>query len=164
MDKDWAVPSEYPELLAAVRRAGIDLSTEMVVGGEGDTLESIQATARFIEENRIVVPRFYILTPIPGTDYFEAMQREGRIVDADIYSYNGSEAVHQPRHMSPKALTAAYWSLYEEVFSFGSIFLRSLLRREAWGSPGALGRALFYLGVNLYYRRQIRQRITPNII
>jgi len=164
MDKAWAVPADYPTLLAAVRRAGIDLSTEMVVGGEGDTLESIQATAQFIEENRIVVPRFYILTPIPGTDYFEAMQREGRIVKQDIYAYNGSEAVHQPRHMSPEALTAAYWSLYEEVFSLRSIVRRSLLRREVLGSPGALGRALFYLGVNLYYRRQIRQRITPNII
>lgn len=164
MDKAWAVPAEYPALLAAVRRAGIDLSTEMVVGGEGDTLASIRATARFIEENRVVVPRFYILTPIPGTDYFEAMQREGRIVNPDIYAYNGSEAVHQPRHMSPEALTAAYWSLYEEVFSLRSIVRRSLLRREALGSPGALGRALFYLGVNLYYRRQIRQRITPNII
>ena len=164
MDKDWAVPSEYPELLAAVRRAGIDLSTEMVVGGEGDTTQSIQATARFIEENRIVVPRFYILTPIPGTDYFEEMQRAGRIVNADIYAYNGSEAVHQPAHMSPEALTAAYWALYEAVFSLGSIVRRSLLRREAFKSPGALGRALFYLGVNLYYRRQIRQRITPNII
>jgi radical SAM superfamily enzyme YgiQ (UPF0313 family) len=164
MDKDWAVPSEYPELLAAIRRAGIDLSTEMVVGGEGDTPASIQATARFIEENRIVVPRFYILTPIPGTDYFEEMQRAGRIVNADIYAYNGSEAVHQPANMSPEALTAAYWALYEEVFSLGSIVRRSLLRREALKSPGALGRALFYLGVNLYYRRQIRQRITPNII
>lgn len=164
MDKAWAVPADYPALLAAVRRAGIDLSTEMVVGGEGDTLESIRSTARFIEENRIVVPRFYILTPIPGTDYFEAMQHEGRIVNQDIYAYNGSEAVHQPRHMSPEALTAAYWSLYEEVFSLRSIVRRSLLRREVLSSPGALGRALFYLGVNLYYRRQIRQRITPNII
>jgi len=164
MDKAWAVPADYPALLAAVRRAGIDLSTEMVVGGEGDTLESIRATARFIEENRIVVPRFYILTPIPGTDYFETMLREGRIVNPDIYAYNGSEAVHMPRHMSPEALTAAYWSLYEEVFSFRSIVRRSLLRREVLGSPGALGRALFYLGVNLYYRRQIKQRITPNII
>ena len=164
MDKAWAVPEDYPTLLAAVRRAGIDLSTEMVVGGEGDTLASIQATARFIEENRIVVPRFYILTPIPGTDYYEAMRREGRIVKEDIYAYNGSEAVHQPRNMSPEALTEAYWDLYEAVFSLRSILRRTLLRQEAFGTPGALGRALFYLGVNLYYRRQIRARITPNII
>jgi radical SAM superfamily enzyme YgiQ (UPF0313 family) len=161
MDKSWAVPEDYPALLKVIREAGIDLSTEMVVGGEGDTLESIKATARFIEENRIVVPRFYILTPIPGTDFFDAMQREGRIVKTDIYAYNGSEAVHQPRHMSPEALTEAYWALYEAVFSLQSILKRSLLRREALKAPG---RALFYLGVNLYYRRQIKRRITPNII
>jgi radical SAM superfamily enzyme YgiQ (UPF0313 family) len=161
MDKTWAVPGDYPSLLGSIRRAGIDLSTEMVVGGEGDTLDSIRGTARFIEENRIVVPRFYILTPIPGTDFFEDMQREGRIVKHDIYAYNGSEAVHQPRHMSPEALTEAYWALYESVFSVRSILRRSLLRREALGSPG---RALFYLSVNFFYRSQIKRRITPNII
>ena len=76
MQKSWADPNEYGRLLKNISRHGIDLSTEMVVGADGDTLESIKATAKFIEDNKIVVPRFYILTPIPGTVFYKEMERK----------------------------------------------------------------------------------------
>ena len=73
MNKSWVNPLEYTELIQNIHSHGIDVSTEMVVGGEGDTLQSIRDTKRFIENNKITVPRFYILTPIPGTKFFEDM-------------------------------------------------------------------------------------------
>lgn len=161
MQKAWADPNEYGKLLRNIRRCGIDISTEMVVGAEGDTLESIRATAKFIEENRVVVPRFYILTPIPGTEFFKQMERENRICNRDIYSYNGTEAVHIPKNMTPEQLTNAYWELYNDVFTFKSIVRRTLFHNDFFKRPLMY---LFYLGVNLFYRYQIRQRITPNII
>jgi len=48
MDKAWANPLEYTALINNIVSAGIDVSTEMVVGGEGDTLESIRKTKDFI--------------------------------------------------------------------------------------------------------------------
>ncbi|MCI5139352.1 MAG: radical SAM protein, partial [Candidatus Electrothrix sp. AR1] len=160
MDKSWADPSQYPTMIRAIQDAGIDVSTEMVVGADGDTKESIARTADFIRENKIVVPRFYILTPIPGTDFYAQMLAQGRICNHDLYSYNGTEAVHVPRNMSPEELTAAYWQLYEEVFSLGYIFLRTIMRREFWKRPWDF---FLYLLVNLYYRHHIKKRITPNI-
>ena len=44
MNKSWANPMEYPELIHNIHSHGIDVSTEMVVGGEGDTLLSIKDT------------------------------------------------------------------------------------------------------------------------
>lgn len=161
LNKGWSQPADYPQLIGAVQAAGIDVSTEMVVGGEGDTPASIAATAAFIEQSGIVLPRFYILTPIPGTDFFRQMQEEGRLCHEDLYRYNGSEAVHRPRRMTPEQLTAAYWDLYRQVFTLRSILRRTLLNRRLFRHPG---RALFYLGANLYYRSQIRQGITPNIL
>ncbi len=161
MHKSWAQVSRYKEQIAKITACGIDVSTEMVVGADGDTVESIRKTADFIVENKIVVPRFYILTPIPGTDFFNEMQAAGRIVNEDIYSYNGAEAVHQPANMSPEALTAEYWRLYRKVFEVGSILRRTVFRREFLKNPG---KYLFYLYVNLYYRYQIKRGITPNII
>jgi len=70
MNKSWVNPLEYTELIQNIHSHGIDVSTEMVVGCEGDTLQSISDTKRFIEDNKITVPRFYILTPIPGTKFF----------------------------------------------------------------------------------------------
>ncbi|MCL1914483.1 MAG: B12-binding domain-containing radical SAM protein [Eubacteriaceae bacterium] len=161
MGKGWANASAYSSQLKKVVLAGIDVSTEMVVGADGDTLESIRATSGFVTEQKIVVPRFYIITPIPGTVFFREMSEAGRIVNSDIYSYNGAQAVHQPAKMSPQDLTDAYWALYKDVFTIKSILKRSVLRKEFWAKPL---KYLFYLYVNLYYRCQIYQGITPNII
>jgi radical SAM superfamily enzyme YgiQ (UPF0313 family) len=161
MNKAWARVNEYSRLISNVRNSGIDVSTEMVVGADGDTLESIRATADFIKENKIAVPRFYILTPIPGTVFFDEMKSQDRIYIEDIYSYNGTEAVHIPKNMTPEELTTAYWELYNRVFSYNNILKRTLIQRGFFKRPLNY---LFYFGVNLYYRYQIKKKITPNII
>ena len=160
MDKGWAVPAEYDSLIQNIRNHGIDVSTEMVVGGEGDTLESIRMTKDFIEKNKISVPRFYILTPFPGTRFFDQIKEEGRLVNNDIYSYDGTSAVYRPKNMTPDELTQAYWELYSELFTIKSIIKRNILRKEMLKTPA---RCIFNMGVNLYYREQIKRSITPNI-
>lgn len=161
MNKAWADPSKYAEQIGVIRRHGIDISTEMVVGAEGDTLESIRETARFIERNHIAVPRFYILTPIPGTKYWEEMKRQDRIYNTDMYSYNSCEAVHIPKNMTPQELTGAYWNLYRDVYSVKCILKRTIFTKSMLRRPF---QAFFYLFVNLYYRKQIKHGIVPNII
>lgn len=160
MNKSWANPSKYPELIANIQTHGIDVSTEMVVGGDGDTLESIKLTKNFIEENKISVPRFYILTPIPGTKFFKEIEAEGRLINDNIYSFDGTKAVHIPKNITPDELTKAYWELYESLFTYSSIIKRNILRKEFIKKPG---KYLFYSIVNLFYRYQIKQKITPNI-
>ncbi len=161
MNKAWANPSEYSKQIEIIRKYGIDISTEMVVGADGDTLESIKNTAKFIADNHIAVPRFYILTPIPGTKFYDEMVAEDRIYNKDMYSYNSCEAVHVPKNMTPEELTEAYWALYNEVYTIRNIFKRTLLTKHLFKKPGE---CLFYFFGNLYYRSQIRRGIVPNII
>ena len=160
MNKGWANPAEYPQLIKNIQDHGIDVSTEMVVGGDGDTVESIKATKDFIEDNKISVPRFYILTPIPGTKFFKDIVKQNRLIKDDIYSFDGTEAVHKPQNMTPEELTKAYWDLYNSLFTYKSIIKRNILRKEFLREPF---KYIFYFGVNLYYRYQIKQKITPNI-
>ncbi len=161
MQKAWAHPDQYAEQLKIIRKYGIDVSTEMVVGAEGDTLESIRETAKFIEDNKITVPRFYILTPIPGTQFYDEMKEQNRIYNTDMYSYNACEAVHVPKNMTPEELTKAYWELYNEVYSYRSIFKRTIFVKNFWRRPFT---SFFYLGVNLFYRKHIKHGIVPNIV
>jgi radical SAM superfamily enzyme YgiQ (UPF0313 family) len=161
MNKSWSKVDRYDGQIRRITEAGIDVSTEMVVGADGDTIASIRETADFIIRNKITVPRFYILTPIPGTDFHREMLDAGRIINHDIYSYNGAEAVHRPIHMTAGELTEEYWALYRRVFSVGAILQRTVLRRAFFRHPL---KYLFYLYINLYYRHQIWQGITPNII
>lgn len=161
MNKAWADPDRYAGQIQIIQKHGIDISTEMVVGAEGDTLESIRNTADFIADNHIAVPRFYILTPIPGTKFFDEMQRQNRIYNTDIYSYNGCEAVHIPKNMTPEELTRAYWDLYNRVYSIRCIVKRTLLTSLFFRRPF---QAFFYFFVNLFYRKQIKKGIVPNIV
>ena len=161
MQKAWAHPDRYSRQLETIRKHGIDISTEMVVGAEGDTLESIKATAGFVERNHITVPRFYILTPIPGTQYYDEMKKQDRIYNTDMYSYNSCEAVHYPKNMTPEQLTKAYWELYNEVYSYRCILKRTIFTRNFLIRPFT---AMFYFGVNLFYRNHIKHGIVPNII
>lgn len=160
LNKNWAKVSEYPELIEHIRKAGIEVSTEMVIGTDADTIESIKETARFIEENKIIVPRFYILTPIPGTDLFNKLDQEDKIYNRNIYSYNGTEAVHIPTNMTPEQLTRAYWDLYNQVFSLKSIIKRTIINKNILRKPL---NHLFYFLVNLVYRNDIKKDIPPNI-
>lgn len=161
MCKSWAKVDKYKEQIKKIQSFGIDVSTEMVVGADGDTVESIRKTADFITDNKISVPRFYILTPIPGTKFYEQMQEEGRLISEDIYNFNGAFAVHKPKNMTSEQLTQEYWSLYKSVFSFKNIVKRTIVRSDFFKHPL---RSLFYFYVNLYYKYQLSKGITPNII
>ena len=161
MNKSWANPDKYSEQIKIIKKHGIDISTEMVVGAEGDTLESIKATAKFVADNGIAVPRFYILTPIPGTKFWDEMQEQNRIYNTDIYSYNSCEAVHFPKNMTPEELTKAYWELYNEVYTMKSIAKRTIFTKAFFRRPFLV---LFYFGVNVFYRSQIKKGIVPNIV
>ena len=55
----------------------VSMFQEMVIGGRHRG--SIRKTADFITENKITVPRFYILTPIPGM-VFMRNENAGRLM------------------------------------------------------------------------------------
>lgn len=161
MSKSWAKVDNYAKQIENIHKNGIDISTEMVVGADGDTIESIRKTVDFIVENKITVPRFYILTPIPGTKFYYEMIEDGRIIIEDMYKYNGAFAVHQPQNMTPDELTYEYWELYKNVYSFKNIVKRTILRADFFKKPF---KYIFTFYVNLYYKYQINMGITPNII
>ena len=161
MQKSWAKVDKYKAQIKKIQDAGIDVSTEMVIGADGDTIESIRKTADFITENKITVPRFYILTPIPGTLFFDEMKAQNRLTSDNIYEFNGAFAVHKPNNMTPEQLSHEYWALYKSVFSFKSIVKRTLIRGDIFRHPL---KGIFYFYVNLYYKYQISNGITPNII
>lgn len=160
VDKEWNRPERYREAVATIRKHGIEVSTEMILGLDGDDPSVFQRTFNFIMDNRISVPRIHIMTPTPGTPLWDALSREGRILNTDFGRFSGGQVVFQPRDIDPERLQAGYWKLYEDLFSVRGITHR--LGREI-SSLGAYMRA-FVLGVNLHYRDHIRRRICPGIV
>lgn len=160
LDKPWLKANEHEQNIKILSRHGITVSTEMIVGTDHDTEESIRETYNFINQNKVPIPRFYILTPIPGTGLHKELERQGRMLTDDLRLFDGTRCVHRPLKIEPEKLTEMYWWLNKKVFSLKSIFHRILLNRTLWRNPKML---LFSLAINFHYRRYVKRKITPNI-
>ncbi len=160
LGKAWLKVNEHKELLSTLTNAGILVSSEMMLGTDSDTEESILATYDFIEETKIPIPRFYILTPVPGSALYKKYKSEGRLLTEDFEKYDGTQCVHIPAKISPEKLTEMFWNLYRKVFTLRSIFRRTIFNPAAIKSPKMY---LFALAVNLHYRKYIKKGVPPNI-
>ena len=160
IEKEFNKPIQYKEALNTIRKFGIDVSTEMILGLDGDDDSVFQKTYDFVIQNKISVPRIHILTPIPGTALYGELEAEGRILSRDFRRYSGGQIVFKPKKIDPDHLQRNYWKLYEQLFT------RSAILRRMSGSPAKNGTWMraFIFGVNLHYRNHIRQRITPGIV
>ena len=161
IDKTWNPTTRYPEAIRTIRKYGIDISSEMMIGLDEDDESAFDATYHFVMDNRISVPRVHILTPIPGTPMYDKIRSEGRLLsDGDFVHYTGGQIVFQPRRMEPDVLQSKFWELYEKMFSWKGI-LHRVGRNNAELEPYL---SAFIFGVNVHYRRHIQRRITPGII
>jgi radical SAM superfamily enzyme YgiQ (UPF0313 family) len=158
--KTWNEPQSYAEAFRALRDHGIGVSTEMIVGLDGDDGSVFDRTYDLVMDNAIALPRIYVLTPVPGTALYEELRAANRLLDVPFSQYGGSRVVFRPARLEPQELQAGYWRLYERLFSWRSIFHR--VRRDR-ARLGAYLRA-FVIGVNVHYRNHIRRRICPGIV
>jgi len=158
--KEWNRPERYGEAFKALRGHGIEVSTEMMVGLDGDDPSMFERTFEFIMGNRIPIPRVHIVTPIPGTPLYEELAGQGRILTDDFSQYTGGRAVFRPLNIGREELQDGYWRLYERLFSWPAILRRALPNRA---SLGPYMRAVVW-AVNIQYRRHVRRRISPGIV
>lgn len=160
IEKEFNHPKQYKEAIRRIRKHGIDVSTEMIIGMDGDDHSVFQKTYDFIMNNRISVPRVHILTPVPGTPLYTEMEQEGRIINKEFGRYSGGQVVFRPKNILPDELQKNYWKLYESLFTPAGIFKRLL------GSPLSVKTMMPFvlMAVNLHYRYHIRHRITPGIV
>ena len=160
LGKSWLKVNEHKKLIETLTKSGILVSSEMIIGTDSDTEESIRATYNFIQDTKIPIPRFYILTPLPGSKLYDKYKSEDRLLTEDLQKYDGSQCVHIPEKISPQKLTEMFWWLYGKVFSWRSILRRTIFNPAFLKSPLM---HLFALGINLHYRKYVRKRIPPNI-
>ena len=161
LNKSWVKVEDHERLIKTLSNAGMVVSSEMILGTDSDTEESIRATYTFLNKVRVPLPRFYILTPTPGTPLYHEYKKTGRLLTEEFRHYTGTKCVHQPAQLSPQKLTEMYWWLTKRVFSFKSIIRRTVLHPRLIKQPYDY---LFAFFVNLHYRSYIRKGIPANII
>jgi len=86
-NKTFCEPADYLRIIKTINDAGIEIASEMIIGADGDTPETLDKTIEFVRNSNIIAPKFYCLTPIPGTDFYEECKQKGVLTDENILSY-----------------------------------------------------------------------------
>ncbi len=109
---------------------GLAASGTFIFGYDGDGPDVFERTAEFVLEAGIDVAHFGLLTPLPGTDLFARLSREGRLFytnfPADYARYDLQTAVFRPKKMTPEQLQAG------TVWATKAVGSRGVAARRAW--------------------------------
>ncbi len=116
--------SQFEEAMKALHDYDIMILAGFIFGLDHDDEGVFERTLRFCERNRIELPTFFILTPLPGTALFQRMESEGRLLHKDWGQYNGATVVFKPRLMTEETLQRGFNWACKEGYSWNSIFKR----------------------------------------
>jgi radical SAM superfamily enzyme YgiQ (UPF0313 family) len=104
-----------------------------VFGFDEDDKYIFQQTLDFVNDAKIDILNYTILTPYPNTPLYDQMHTEGRIVDSNWEHYNGMRVVYQPKSMSAEELQKGYEWASLKSYSLHSISKRLWPPRKAFG-------------------------------
>jgi radical SAM superfamily enzyme YgiQ (UPF0313 family) len=109
--------ADIERAIALLKAYGIMPFGMFVVGTDADTPASVREIARFSLRQGITTLMLNILTPLPGTQMYEEMEAEGRILDRDWSHYDAQHVVFAPRRMTPRQLQRATLRAYRRFYS-----------------------------------------------
>lgn len=107
----------YSELIEKIHEAGIYIWGSFMFGTDDDTEETFENVLDFVIKNSIYSCSFTILTPLPGTEIFEQMKRENRILDYDWSRYTFWDIVFKPKNMTAETLARKVAWIYDNFYS-----------------------------------------------
>jgi anaerobic magnesium-protoporphyrin IX monomethyl ester cyclase len=113
----------------AIHRHGIRVHGMFVLGADSDNRHTMQRTVDFAIKHRIDTVMLNVLTPAPGTDWFDDVDEAGRIFDKRWQLYDGQHVVLMPTNMEPSALQDAVLEGYRRFYSSRQ-WLRCLAERR----------------------------------
>jgi len=145
MKKRFNKPYKYREAVKKIHGYGIGIMGTFIVGLDDDDPGVFQRTLDFIVETQLDWALTFIMTPYPGTESFERMEREGRILTRNWEKYDSLNTVYQPLLMSVEEVEKGMRWLWKETFSLRSIFRRII--------KGPRVHPFFYFPMNWSFHR-----------
>ena len=112
-----------------LRRNGIHIHGMFVLGFDQDDWTTVRKTVRFAKKARLSTTQFLILTPLPGSEFYNRMQAEHRLRFRDWALYDAHHAVFDPARFSLFDLQKAQIFCHRKFYSLKQT-LRKLLARE----------------------------------
>lgn len=123
-NKTFNSPKRFKEVVENMHAHKISVNGTFVFGLDADTKDSFDATAEFVIDAKIDLPRFAIVTPFPNTGLYKRLKAEDRILTENWSLYDGQHVVFQPKNMTVDELQTGHERTWRKVYSFGGIAKR----------------------------------------
>jgi radical SAM superfamily enzyme YgiQ (UPF0313 family) len=122
--------AHYREKIARLHDQGLASSGTFIFGSDGDGPDIFERTVEFVLEAGIDIAHFGLLTPFPGTDLYDRLVREGRLLytnfPEDYRRFDLRTAIFRPRKLAPEQLEEGV------VWATRAVGSRVPAARRAW--------------------------------
>jgi radical SAM superfamily enzyme YgiQ (UPF0313 family) len=149
--KGFNLPNRVVPDLAAIRAKGIQVIGLLMVGLDGDTVDTFGRSLRFLIDNKIAFLKLFTPCPYPGTKYYDDMLRADRIAVHDWGRYDYGSPLIRPAQMSADEMMEGFKYVYQGFYS-----TRAIARRLFPPPAGSYLETLAYLVANLKVNRYLR--------
>lgn len=114
----------YVSLMERLHDNGILVQGCFAFGGDEEDESVFDRTVEMIIKAKIDLPRYSILTPFPKTQYYEQLEKEGRIIERNWAMYDVQHCVFQPKLMTKEQLEEGTDRAWRATYSTGNIMKR----------------------------------------
>jgi radical SAM superfamily enzyme YgiQ (UPF0313 family) len=116
---------EIKYAVKVLKRHKIHIHGMFVYGFDEDDWKTVKKTVKFAKKTKLNSTQFLILTPLPGSEFFNKLVKQGRIMLTDWSLYDAHHAVFMPSRLSLARLQKAqifshkkFYSLFEIIKKF----------------------------------------------
>jgi radical SAM superfamily enzyme YgiQ (UPF0313 family) len=125
--------------IKTLRRHRIGIHGMFVYGFDEDDWKTVKQTVKFARRSKLNSTQFLILTPLPGSEFFEKVRQEDRIQFRDWALYDAHHVVFRPARLSLFDLQRAQILSHKKFYSLKQM-ARKLFRGK-WLDLGIAGYA-----------------------
>jgi radical SAM superfamily enzyme YgiQ (UPF0313 family) len=138
-------PENYLKIIQQLRDHKILILGSFMFGFDEDDKYVFDQTLDFINQSKIDILHYAILTPFPGTTVYDQLHLSGRLLTRDWSQYDGTRVVFQPAKMSPEELQEGYFSIYNRSHS-----ILNILKRLSHSRQDSLIKLFINVGFRMY--------------
>lgn len=104
--------------IKVLRKHHIHIHGMFILGLDHDNWKSVKKTVRFTRRHRLTSAQFLILTPLPGSELYDSLRRENRILFKDWSLYDAHHVVYKPANFAEAELQRAQIYGHKKFYSW----------------------------------------------
>ena len=114
----------YGELVKRLHGEGIMIAAGLIFGLDGDGPDIFDETLEVMNRIGVDICYFKMATPYPGTEFYDQMEKEDRILSRKWEYYDGCFPVFRPRGLTPRQLFEGTRRTSSRFYSLPSVARR----------------------------------------